>query len=152
MSACYYLVPSLGPFDNVPHDFAGLPHTIVTRTQALYMGQRADLLADPSAHDAFAQVSAFASLHVGVTAVIVLMLAYYRFRRTTIVMTVYLALTIVATVYLGWHFFVDDVAGLAIAAAAVGLGHLTIYPAGRPVLSAAEPTPPESVGRRRLRA
>ena len=127
----YYLVPSLGPFDNVPQDFAGLPHTIVTRTQALYLGQRTDLLADPSRHDAFAQISAFASLHVGVTTVIVLMLAYYRFRRTALVMSVYLALTIVATVYLGWHFFVDDVAGLAIAAAAVGLGHLTIYPTRR---------------------
>jgi hypothetical protein len=149
--ACYYLVPSLGPFDNRPQDFAGLPHTIVTRTQALYMGQRADLLADPSVHGAFAQVSAFASLHVGVTAVIVLMLAYYRFRRTALVATVYLALTIVATVYLGWHFFVDDVAGLAIAALAVGLGHLTVYPTGRPGIGPSTSLSPESVPRRRLR-
>lgn len=127
----YYLVPSLGPFANVPQDFAGLPHTIVTRTQALYLGQRADLLADPSAHDAFAQVSAFASLHVGVTTVILLMVAYYRLRRTALVLAVYLALTVVATIYLGWHFVVDDVAGLAIAVGSVGLGHLTIYPTRR---------------------
>ncbi|MEP9361610.1 phosphatase PAP2 family protein [Nocardioides sp. CN2-186] len=149
---CYYLVPSLGPFDNAPQDFAGLPHTIVTRTQALYLGQRADLLADPAAHDSFAQISAFASLHVGVTTVIVLMLAYYRFRRATLVMSVYLALTIVATIYLGWHFFVDDVAGLVIAAAAVGLGHLTIYPAGRPPLGSAGSESREVVRSRRLRA
>ena len=69
-TACYYAIPSLGPFDYEPQVFAGLPETIVTRTQDLYMAQRAHLLADPSAPDAFAQVSAFASLHVGVTGVI----------------------------------------------------------------------------------
>jgi hypothetical protein len=124
----YYLVPSLGPFDNVPQDFAGLPRTIVTDTQATYLAQRAHLLADPAAHDAFAQVSAFASLHVGVTTVIVLMLAYYRRRRAAAVMTAYLGLTVVATIYLGWHFVVDDIAGLVIGLAAVVLGRLTIYP------------------------
>ncbi len=129
--ACYYAVPSLGPFNDRPQDFAGLPHTIVTTTQTTYMAQRAHLLADPSAHDAFAQVSAFASLHVGVTTVIVLMAAYYRLRRIAVVLSVYLALTVVATVYLGWHFAVDDIAGLAIGAAAVGLGIVTIYPTRR---------------------
>jgi membrane-associated phospholipid phosphatase len=145
---CYYLIPSLGPFDNVPGDFAGLPHTIVTDTQATYLAQRAHLLADPGAHDAFAQVSAFASLHVGVTTVIVLMLAYYRLRRASAVMAVYLALTVVATVYLGWHFVVDDIAGLAIGAAAVALGRWTIYPTGRPEQASASATA-DRAGRRR---
>ena len=31
-----------------------------------------------------------------------------------------------ATVYLGWHFAVDDVAGIAIAWVAVQLGKLTV--------------------------
>ena len=127
-TASYYLIPSLGPFDYEPQIFAGLPTTIVTHTQALYMDQRAHLLADPSAPDAFAQVSAFASLHVGVTTVITLMLAYYGLRRLFAVMVVYLAGTMVATVYLGWHFFVDDIAGLLIAVLAVVLGHLTVFP------------------------
>lgn len=127
----YYLIPSLGPFHSEPGSFAGLPHTMVTDTQARYLAQRAHLLADPGAHDAFAQVSAFASLHVGVTCVILLMLRYYGFRRATQVMTVFLVGTILATVYLGWHFVVDDIAGIAIAVIAVTLGHLTIYPRGR---------------------
>jgi hypothetical protein len=130
-TACYYAIPSLGPFDYEPHIFAGLPETIVTRTQDLYMAQRAHLLADPSAPDAFAQVSAFASLHVGVTGVITGMLLYYGFRRLFAVMCVYLAGTVVATVFLGWHFFVDDIAGVLIAVAAILLGHLTIYPGRR---------------------
>jgi hypothetical protein len=129
---CYYLVPSLGPFNIAPEEFAGLPHTMIQDTQARYMGQRAHLLAHPQAGDAFAQVSAFASLHVGVTCVIFLMCAYYGLRRTTVAMGVFLFATIVATVYLGWHFFVDDPAGIAIAVVAVYLGHKMIYPRGRP--------------------
>jgi membrane-associated phospholipid phosphatase len=129
--ACYYLIPSLGPFDSAPQEFAGLPHTMVTETQARYMDQRAHLLAHPQASDAFAQVSAFASLHVGVTCVIWLMTRYYGLRRLSQVLGVFLFLTIVATVYVGWHFFVDDIAGLAIAFLAVFLGKRMIYPHGR---------------------
>lgn len=128
-TASYYAVPSLGPFQDRPQDFAGLPTSIVTETQAKYMAQRAHLLADPGAHDAFAQVSAFASLHVAITTVLTLMAAYYGLRRTTIALSVYLAGTVVATIYLGWHFALDDLAGLAIGAIAVALGKLTIYPA-----------------------
>ena len=42
------------------------------------------------------------------------------------VMPMFLAGTLVATVYLGWHFFVDDVAGLAIAALAWWLAPRTV--------------------------
>ena len=121
-TATYYSVPSLGPFHDRPQDFAGLPHTKATSTQALYVAQRDHLLAHPHAADAFAQVSAFASLHVGVTTVIALMAAHLGHGRVSRVLWVYLALVCVATVYLGWHFVVDDVAGLAIGWAAVRLG------------------------------
>jgi membrane-associated phospholipid phosphatase len=47
--------------------------------------------------------------------------------RIASVLTVFLGGTIVATVYLGWHFFVVDLAGLAIAAASVLVG-LRIVP------------------------
>jgi hypothetical protein len=118
----YYAVPSLGPFDDRPQDFAGLPQTVATRTQALYLAQRDHLLAHPHASDAFAQVSAFASLHVAVTTVITLLASYLGFVRAARVLRVFLALTLVATVYLGWHFVVDDLAGLVIGWAAVWLG------------------------------
>ncbi|WP_254185641.1 phosphatase PAP2 family protein [Nocardioides panacis] len=117
--ASYYAIPSLGPFHSAPGEFAGLPHTLVQDTQTLYLAQRTRLLADPSAHDAFAQVSAFASLHVGVTTVIVLMAWRLGLRRLAAVLTVFLCGTIVATVYLGWHFFVDDLVGLGIALVSV---------------------------------
>lgn len=124
----YYLIPSLGPFHAAPQDFAGLPHTMIQDTQARYMAQRAHLLAHPHAADSFAQVSAFASLHVAVTTLMLLMARYYRMRRTTVLMTAFLAGTLVATVYLGWHFAVDDLAGLVIAVVSVALGRRMIYP------------------------
>jgi membrane-associated phospholipid phosphatase len=127
----YYLIPSLGPFSSAPREFAGLPHTMIQDTQARYMGQRAHLLAHPHASDAFAQVSAFASLHVAMTTLVVLMAQYYGLRRTTRVLAVFLVVTMVATVYLGWHFAVDDAAGLVIAFAGTFLGRRMVYPRGR---------------------
>jgi hypothetical protein len=131
-TASYYAIPSLGPFHAAPADFSGLPHTMIQDTQARYMDQRAHLLADPQAPDGFAQVSAFASLHVGVTATILGLAWWHRLRRTTIALTVFLAGTIVATVYLGWHFAVDIPAGLAIAALSWVLGPLTVGVRRRP--------------------
>jgi hypothetical protein len=127
----YYLIPSIGPFNFAPHDFAHLPHTVITDTQARYLAQREYLLHHPGAGNAFAQISAFASLHVAVTFLILLMARYYGLRTVTRAMTVYLVATVIATIYLGWHFAVDDVAGLAIALLALLFGRLTIYPQGR---------------------
>jgi hypothetical protein len=110
-TATYYAIPSLGPFHAEPGDFAGLPHMMIQDTQARYLAQRDHLLAHPQAADAFAQVSAFASLHVAMTAAILGLAWWHRLRRTTIVLAVFLAGTMVATVYLGWHFAVDLPAG-----------------------------------------
>jgi membrane-associated phospholipid phosphatase len=128
----YYLIPTLGPFSSAPQDFLGLAHTSIQDTQALYLAQRAHLLTAPHAPDAAAQISAFASLHVAYTALMMLMARYYGLRRTSRALAVWLVATAVATVYLGWHYTVDDVAGLLIAVASVGLGSWLVYPERRP--------------------
>lgn len=122
----YYLIPSLGPFHAAPREFAGLTRTAIQSTQERYLEQRAHLLASPQAHDAFAQISAFASLHCALTCLIWLMARYYGLRVLSWVVFAFLIGTLIATVYLGWHFAVDDVAGLAIAWIAVQLGKLTV--------------------------
>lgn len=122
----YYLIPSLGPFHSAPQEFAALPHTRIQDTQARYMDQRANLLAHPQAHDAFAQVAAFASLHVALTMLLLLMARYYRLRRTTWFLALWLPATMVATLYVGWHFAVDDLAGLVIAVVGVALGRMLV--------------------------
>ncbi|MCW2764194.1 MAG: hypothetical protein JWO11_153 [Nocardioides sp.] len=127
----YYLIPTLGPFASDPGQFAGLAHTSITSTQTEYLTDRAHLLAHPEAGDAFASISAFASLHCAFTCMVLLMMRYYGRRLAAQVLTVYLALVMVATVYFGWHFVVDDIAGVALAALAVLFGRLLIYPRGR---------------------
>ncbi len=137
--ASYYAIPSLGPFHAAPGDFSGLPQMMIQDTQARYMDQRAHLLAHPYASDAFAQVSAFASLHVGVTATILGLAWWHRLHRTTWVLGLFLAGTMVATIYLGWHFAVDIPAGLGIAALAWVLGPWTVGVRGRPPPRSARP-------------
>jgi hypothetical protein len=135
----YYLIPSLGPFHAAPGEFAGLTRTSIQTTQAKYVEQRDYLLSNPHAHDAFAQISAFASLHCALSCLIFLMARYYGLRILSWAAGVFLAGTLVATVYLRWHFAVDDVAGLAIAWVSVQLGKLVVLGSWR--------TPPKAAVR-----
>ena len=128
----YHLIPSLGPFSHVPEQFDGLSHTWTQDTQARLLTQRAHLLAEPGAPDAVAGISAFASLHVAVVLMILLMARYYGLRGIARALAVYLALTMLATIYLGWHFVVDLPAGVVIAYAAVLLGRWMVYPGHAP--------------------
>jgi hypothetical protein len=129
--ASYYLIPTLGPFASAPQEFADLARTGITGSQGGYLVQRAHFLADPSAGDAFVSISAFASLHVGFTCMVLLVARLYGWRRTTQVLAVYLAAVMVATVYFGWHFVVDDVAGVLLAVLAVTLGRITVHVGSR---------------------
>lgn len=125
----YYLIPSIGPFHSAPQDFSGLPHTLIQNTQVRYMEQRAQLLAHPHGHDTFAQIGAFASLHVAMTTLLLLMAHHYGLRRLERAMAIFVFLTMVATMYLGWHYAIDDVAGVTIAVLAVVLGRAIVPPA-----------------------
>ena len=128
----YYLIPSLGPFASDPQQFASLPDSAITRTQTWYLNQRAHLLEQPEAPGAFASIAAFASLHVAFSCLILLMLRYHGRLVLARLMVVYVAATMVATIYFGWHFVVDDVAGVLVALLAVALGRVMIRPRGRP--------------------
>jgi hypothetical protein len=124
----YYLIPSLGPFASAPEDFVRLPHTTITDTWAEYLTQRQEFLADPTAPTSFVSISAFASLHTGFTALACFMAFYYGHRWLGSALGVYLVAIMVSTVYWGWHFTLDDVAGLVIAAVAVAIGHVMVRP------------------------
>ncbi|MEX0426754.1 phosphatase PAP2 family protein [Nocardioides sp. DS6] len=124
----YYAIPSLGPAFTAPQDFAGLPHTFITDHVGTYLEQRQAFLANPADPTTFVSISAFASLHVGLTCMLLLLARYYGKRVLTAVLAVYLVLVMAATIYFGWHFFSDVVAGVVLAVLAVTLGHLTVYP------------------------
>ncbi len=121
-AALYYAVPSLGPTYSSPQWFASLPHTPNTSVRDLLLSDRIEVLAGPWDTHTVQTIAAFASLHVAVMVTICLVAEAMRlpaFVRAAA--WIFLGLTIVATIYLGWHFFVDVLAGVGVGVAAVAL-------------------------------
>jgi hypothetical protein len=119
----YYLVPALGPAYAERTLFYSLPDTGVSQLQNTLFDHRAEVMFDPGATGAVQSIAAFASLHVAVVfaAALVAQLAGAP-RIMRISLWTFLAVTTVATIYFGWHYVVDDVAGLLIGAVAVYAG------------------------------
>src|SRR3954470_17762681 len=119
----YYAIPSLGPVFIEPQLYAGLPNTGVSALQQSLLELRGEVIASPHAADGVNSIAAFASLHIAIVlmaAVIATLLAVRRAIR--IGLWVFLALTFLATIYFGWHYIVDDIAGAAIGIVAVLIG------------------------------
>ncbi len=147
--ATYFLVPSLGPIYSSPERFADLPPTYVASLQESMLQGRAEMLADPWSVGAVQPIAAFASLHVGIVVTMVLMAHLLGLSRWVRVSGwVFLGLTTLATVYLGWHFSIDAVGGVAIGAAAVWIAALGTgnHVAGRPRLIEEPVAVPSLVG------
>jgi hypothetical protein len=118
-AASYFLLPSLGPIYIEPGTFAGLPATDVSNLQAILLEQRLEFLSNPATGTA-QSIGAFASLHASIffTGALAAQLLGYG-RNVKIVAWTLFGLTVAATIHLGWHYFVDDLGGLAIGALAV---------------------------------
>jgi membrane-associated phospholipid phosphatase len=116
----YYLIPSMGPIYAEPRLFAELPVTGTSELQQTLLEHRTEVINDPGATNAVQSIAAFASLHMAVvfTAALIAHLARAP-RGLRIALWVYLGLTALSTIYFGWHYVSDDVAGLAIGAFAV---------------------------------
>src|SRR4029079_6943996 len=92
--------------------------------QGVLLQQRVDFLADPSTGTP-QSIAAFASLHISMSFTAALAATLLGLgRRVQASLWVWVAITTVGTVYLGWHYFVDDLAGFAMGAAALGLARL----------------------------
>jgi hypothetical protein len=125
----YFAVPTLGPIYAEPQDFAGLPHTYVSTLQESMIADRVQVIANPFGTHAVQTIAAFASLHVGIMVTVCLMTELLMMRRwIRVSMWVFLGLTVLATVYLGWHYFADVLGGTLLGAvgvwiAAIGTGN-----------------------------
>jgi len=143
--ATYFLVPTLGPVYSEPQDFSALSHTYVTTLQESMIDDRAAVLANPFGTHAVQTIAAFASLHVGIMVTVCLMVELLGMRRwIRVAMWVFLGLTFIATIYLGWHFFVDTIGGVVLGAlgvwiAALGTGN---HDHGRPRMMGRVPEAP----------
>jgi hypothetical protein len=118
-AASYFLLPSLGPIYAEPSSFAALAGTDAGRLQAVLLEQRTEFLHDPALATA-QSIGAFASLHVSifVTAALAAHLLGLR-RAIKVIAWVLVALTVGATIHLGWHYVADDLGGVAIAVLAL---------------------------------
>jgi hypothetical protein len=146
--ATYFVLPTLGPIYARPEMFDDLARTDVTALQETMMAERHEVLVNPFTTDAVQTIAAFASLHVGISVSMCLMAELLRLHKgVRVFLWIFLALTVVATVYLGWHYFVDavggvvlGVAGVWIAARGTGNAFRRRGPLDQPAVAIAEPS------------
>ena len=88
---------------------------------------RAEVLTNPFATENVHGIAAFASLHVSIVFTAALVAHLTRLPKTVRwIMWIYTALTMLATVYFGWHYVLDVIAGFA-------LGGLSVWLASKAV-------------------
>jgi len=135
--ATYYLLPTLGPIYSSPGDFAGLRHTYATTLEENLLSDRLEVLSDPHATHAVQTIAAFPSLHVGIMVTVCLFVTLIGLARwIRVTAWSFLVLTVLSTIYLGWHFSLDAIGGAVLGAvavwvAAIGTGN---HVGGRPKL------------------
>jgi len=114
-TASYYALPTLGPGLKYVWLYQDLPSTPTSQLMdALVNGRHVVLWAGSS--DTVQSVAGFASLHVAITLLVALMVQYtVRARWLKVLFWVNFACTAVATLYFGWHYISDDIAGVMIA-------------------------------------
>ncbi|WP_148614038.1 phosphatase PAP2 family protein [Nocardioides rubriscoriae] len=118
----YLLVPSTGPVYTVAQraEFADLPRTYNTILADSLWDDRVKVLGDVFGSGTLQTIAAFPSLHVGIMVTICLIVQYVGLARwIRVVSWVFLGLTVLATIYLGWHYFVDVLAGAAVGSVTV---------------------------------
>jgi hypothetical protein len=119
----YYLLPSMGPIYARPGLFADLPSTGVSELQTTLLDHRREVLANPETTNAVQSIAGFASLHVAVILTAAMIAQFVGAPRLLRVgLWIFFGLTVVSTIYFGWHYVIDDVAGVAIAVVAVYAG------------------------------
>jgi hypothetical protein len=121
----YYLLPTLGPNFAYVWLYKDLDQTSVGNMQRSLYYSRLDVLQAPFTTDSIQSVAGFASLHVGIILTLAL-ITHYTVRHAWVRRTiwVYFGLTVLSTLYFGWHYIADDVAGALIAVVSVYLGGL----------------------------
>jgi len=116
----YYCLPTLGPGLAYPQVYTDLPVTPTEDLIDALVNARHSVLLGPEG--GVQSVAAFASLHTAITLLVALMVQntvktrWPRFNRyLRIFFWVNFVITVIATLYFGWHYVADDIAGITIA-------------------------------------
>jgi hypothetical protein len=120
----YYALPTLGPGFRYVALYIELPDTPSSQLMDSLDFTRDQVVAG-SLSNAVQSVAGFASLHCGITMLVALMVQYtVTIRWLRIAVWVNFGLTAIATLYFGWHYIADDVAGICIALVSFYIGGL----------------------------
>ena len=94
-----------------PGAFATLPASEVTRLQEILLDQRLDFLRDPASATP-QSIAGFASLHISMSFTAALAAQLLGAGRSLkIGLWIWFAVTLANTIYLGWHYVLDDIGG-----------------------------------------
>ena len=123
-TASYYALPTLGPGFEYQYLYVDLDNTGSSQLMdALASGRETVLWSGIT--DSVQSVAGFASLHCAITLLVALMAQYtIRVRWVHWALWANFGVTVVATLYFGWHYIADDIAGIAIALISFYLGGL----------------------------
>ena len=118
----YYLLPTLGPGIAFWPEYNSLAHTGTTDLMDSIVSARGNVLYG-GATQSVNSIAGFASLHCAITLLIALMVQYTLHSKVLKwIFWVNFGLTVVATLYFGWHYVADDIAGIAIAVVSFYVG------------------------------
>jgi membrane-associated phospholipid phosphatase len=123
----YYALPTLGPGLEYTPLYTDLTRTPTNDLMDSLVAARHQILNggyDGSGVEGIVNsVAGFASLHCAITLLVALMAQYtLQSKLVKWIFWVNFALTVVATVYFGWHYLADDIAGVMIAFISFYLG------------------------------
>lgn len=114
-TASYYALPTLGPGFEYSWLYGDLAPTASSQLMEALINGRHDVNTNVL-QGAVQSVAGFASLHCAITMLVALMAqATLRSKLAARLLWVNFGVTVVATLYFGWHYVADDVAGIVIA-------------------------------------
>jgi len=119
----YYALPTLGPGIAYPSYIWELDDNSASTLQHSLTMNRNEFVSDLNDPSLSQGVAGFASLHVSVVLTVALIVHQSGMARWVCnIAWVYLIGTVLATLYFGWHYVLDDIGGAAIAFIAVWVG------------------------------
>jgi hypothetical protein len=111
----YYALPTVGPGFETPWLYTDLAETPTSDLMSALSFGRDDVIYGVST-GTVQSVAGFASLHCAITLMLALIVQFtVRNRIARWACWINFGLTVVATIYFGWHYIADDVAGVVIA-------------------------------------
>jgi hypothetical protein len=111
----YYALPTLGPGLEYPSPYFNLADTPTSALMESLSNTRHQVMI-VGVEGVVQSIAGFASLHCAITLLVALMVQFtLRNRALKILFWTNFAITVVATIYFGWHYLADDIAGIMIA-------------------------------------